>query len=184
MSHRLRLPRRATIAALLAAMAALMAATAVASEPAAAAGKDGFADSSEWVSCADEGQLCSFTGTKQVRYGDYDISGETWMFGRWTVKTVTGPIACTNATFGDPFPDRRKHCEVDESPWKFCAMEGGSCFVPSVKDVRYGVAGYGNGRTPMYWQTWRAWETFDCTNAEFGLDPNPGVVKSCWIRES
>ena len=46
-----------------------------------------------WTACAVEGGVCSVTGTHQVRYGAN---------GLYATKTVTGPVACTNAVFGDP----------------------------------------------------------------------------------
>ena len=96
MLHRLRLP---TIASAIAALAAFIAAAAFASEPAAA--------STTWTLCANEAQTCTFTGTKQVRYGAN---------GTFVYRTVTGSIACTNAAFGgDPVPYVVKRCELASS---------------------------------------------------------------------
>lgn len=52
--------------------------------------------------CALEGQTCSFTGIKEIRYG---------LNGQWAAKIVTGPVACNDATFGNPLPDVVKRCE-------------------------------------------------------------------------
>lgn len=62
----------------------------------------------EYVFCANEGQTCTFTGTKDIRYGAN---------GRWSaVKTgVTSPIACNNRTFGDPIKGTRKACYIKDS---------------------------------------------------------------------
>jgi len=61
------------------------------------------AHSSElYTICAKEGQTCSFSGTEEVRYG---------LNGQWATKITTGPVACTDHTFGDPFPDVVKQCE-------------------------------------------------------------------------
>ncbi len=56
-----------------------------------------------WTQCAWEGQTCTVSGTQQVRYGAN---------GAYFYKTVTGPIACANATWGDPAPGVRKSCDV------------------------------------------------------------------------
>ncbi len=56
-----------------------------------------------WAHCADENQTCSFSGTKDVRYG-----ADT----RWVTQTnVTGSIQCRNSVFGDPAPGTIKSCE-------------------------------------------------------------------------
>jgi hypothetical protein len=57
-----------------------------------------------YTSCAAEGGTCSFTGTKQVRFGAN---------GQWNTMMVTGSTPCTLAAFGnvDPLPDVVKSCE-------------------------------------------------------------------------
>lgn len=60
--------------------------------------------SATWTKCADENQLCPFTGVADVRYGADST---------WAVKTaVTGPIGCNNQVFGDPLPNVVKRCET------------------------------------------------------------------------
>jgi hypothetical protein len=54
-----------------------------------------------WVTCASENGSCSFTGTRQVRYG---------ASGVYAFRTVTNTIACNNATFGDPIVNVVKTC--------------------------------------------------------------------------
>ena len=54
-----------------------------------------------WTLCAQEGGQCSFAGKREVRYG----AGT-----RVVSKTLTGPVACTNATFGDPAYGVVKSC--------------------------------------------------------------------------
>ncbi len=54
-----------------------------------------------WSFCADEWDYCSFTGTKQVRYGEA---------GHYFFGTFTNGTACTNAVFGDPLVGTFKHC--------------------------------------------------------------------------
>jgi len=55
-----------------------------------------------FTGCGNEGQTCSFPGTKEVRFGAN---------GQWSSQMATGSIACTVATFGDPVPNVVKRCE-------------------------------------------------------------------------
>jgi hypothetical protein len=104
---------------------------------------------STWTACATEGGWCSFSGSAQVRYGTATA---------YVTKTLTGPVACTNAVFGDPAPGYGKSCSVSaatttspaKSPttspikvptrasWTTCAREGGTCTVSGARDVRNG----------------------------------------------
>ena len=59
-----------------------------------------------WVHCANEGGTCNFSGVKSLRYG---------AAGRSAYKTMSGPVACTNAVFGDPYPGTYKYCDVAET---------------------------------------------------------------------
>jgi hypothetical protein len=120
-----------------------------------------------WTACASEGGTCSFSGTREVRYG----SGTTFV-----TRTVTGSIACSNAVFGDPTPNVVKSCSYANNTaaapetWTSCASEGGTCSFSGTRDVRYGA---GNSFVTR---------TFAgaalCSNTVFG-DPAYGVVKSC-----
>jgi hypothetical protein len=62
------------------------------------------ATTSQWAFCANEDGTCTFTGTRRVRYG---ISGQ------YSILTKTSPVACNNATFGDPAPGLDKTCEYE-----------------------------------------------------------------------
>lgn len=63
-----------------------------------------------FTQCALEGDRCSFTGSRLVRYG------EPWN-DRWVQRVVTGGIDCTNAAFGsDPSPGTGKRCEMRNVP--------------------------------------------------------------------
>jgi hypothetical protein len=60
--------------------------------------------SSNWVKCANDGGICTFSGTHTVRYGTVTI---------WISKVATGSIACNSTTFGgDPAPAHAKECDV------------------------------------------------------------------------
>ena len=51
--------------------------------------------------CSKEGGVCFFTGEQNVAYGSGD---------KFVIKRVSGPVACSNATFGDPAYGEVKHC--------------------------------------------------------------------------
>ena len=65
----------------------------------------------EWTWCADEGTQCSFTGSKQVRYGEKGQYKE----GEYTVQTHTDGVSCTNKVFGDPLEGTKKTCEIRDT---------------------------------------------------------------------
>jgi hypothetical protein len=65
--------------------------------------------SGSWTQCASEGGSCAFSGTKLVRYGE--PFNDRWAAAR----TLTGPVPCTNAYWGDPSPGVGKRCEVVDS---------------------------------------------------------------------
>jgi serine protease len=54
-----------------------------------------------WTSCASEGGTCSFSGTRDVRYGTATS---------YVTKTFTGSVLCSNAVFGDPARGYVKSC--------------------------------------------------------------------------
>ena len=124
-----------------------------------------------WTRCAAEYGVCSFSGTRQVRYG---------LNGRYATRTATGSIACNNTVFGDPYPGANKICEYATTTttpapaptvtWQRCAAEYGTCTVPSTTQVRYGL----NGRYAMRTVT----GSIACNNTVFG-DPYPGANKIC-----
>jgi hypothetical protein len=121
-----------------------------------------------YAKCANEGQQCSFSGTKLVAYGDRGVYG---------YRVATGGIACANGVFGDPLPGIVKYCYVktpSEVPGAtFCSLEGQRCNFGGTKTVVYGVAGKFRTRT--------ATGGIDCNNGLFG-DPYPNVPKYCYIK--
>lgn len=134
-----------------------------------------------WTQCAKEGQTCSFSGSKQVRYGTAT---------RYFTKTVTGPVSCTNAVFGDPWVGVSKACWIPAATTASapapttttatstpvaCAIEGGTCSFSGTRSVRYGT------QTTYFTKTLAG--PVSCTNAVFG-DPLPGTRKACWTLEA
>jgi chitodextrinase len=57
-----------------------------------------------WVFCAGENNTCSFSGTKEVRYGAN---------GSYNYGTYTNSVFCGNSTFGDPIVGVGKSCDVN-----------------------------------------------------------------------
>ena len=148
----------------------------------------------DWIFCANEGGICSFSGPMEVRYGES---------GSYFYLILTDGTPCTNAVFGDPIVGVGKHCyyrpttlvptlaptntlvptaTVSNTPvptvapvWTYCADENGTCSFSGTKEVRYGENGsyfylIFTGSTP-------------CTNTVFG-DPIPGVFKHCYYRNT
>lgn len=54
-----------------------------------------------WTPCANESETCSFSGTRDVRYGANNT---------YSTKTFTGSTSCTNTVFGDPIYGVVKIC--------------------------------------------------------------------------
>ena len=124
--------------------------------------------SAAWTACANEGQLCSFTGTQQVRYGTPT---------RYATLTLTDGTACSNAVFGDPAWGIVKSCwmaapSTDTTTWTACADEGGTCAFAGTQTVRYGT-------DSNYVDKVLASGTA-CDNAVFG-DPSYGSAKTCRV---
>jgi len=59
------------------------------------------AAASAWTPCAGEGAICLLSGTNRVRYGTESKN---------VTKVLTGPVTCSNATFGDPAHGSLKTC--------------------------------------------------------------------------
>ncbi len=57
-----------------------------------------------WISCAGENEFCSFSGTRQVRYGAN---------GSYAYGTFTDGVSCSNSIFGDPAWGFSKRCFFD-----------------------------------------------------------------------
>jgi galactose oxidase len=122
-----------------------------------------------WTRCADEGQICRFTGTRNIRYGAN---------GAYAYKTATDSIECTNAVFGDPAYGYYKSCDYADSStpptnageWLPCANENETCYFTGTAQVRYGA----NDQYSFITAT----DFVECNNAVFG-DPVFGVYKHC-----
>jgi hypothetical protein len=59
------------------------------------------AAASGWTPCAGEGAICQLSGTNRVRYGTETQN---------VTKVFTGPVTCSNDTFGDPAHGALKTC--------------------------------------------------------------------------
>jgi hypothetical protein len=115
--------------------------------------------------CSAENQTCNFSGTREVRYGAN---------GSYKYKVTSDGVACSTAVFGDPAPGSVKSCYKGLRGFTYCASEGGSCSFSGTKTVAYGAGG-------KFAFTQRS-NNFTCSIAEFGVDPNSGVLKLCYIQ--
>jgi glucose/arabinose dehydrogenase len=115
-----------------------------------------------WSPCASERAVCTFSGTKRVRFGE----GTNWVEG-----VYTDSVNCNVSTFGgDPAVGTRKSCETQDIQWQACAAEQQTCNFTGRKLVRYGAGDN--------WVVREARNTVECNNATFG-DPLPRTRKSC-----
>ena len=130
-----------------------------------------------WTACATEGGTCSFSGTREVRFGAN---------GAYTSKTVTGSTPCTTAAFGDPITGVVKSCSyantttataapapaptTSTATFTACAKENAACSFSGTREVRYGTSTIYTSKVVT--------GPVACTNAVFG-DPVVGQVKSC-----
>lgn len=126
-----------------------------------------------WTVCAKENGTCSFSGTREVKFG----AGTSY-----SSKVVTGSTACTVAVFGDAAPNIVKTCSyssalaptptasVPPATWIACANEGGVCSYSGNHQVRFGANGV--------YATRVATGPVNCNNTVFG-DPLKDVYKGC-----
>jgi hypothetical protein len=115
-----------------------------------------------WSACAKESEVCSFAGTKRVRYG----LGTTW-----TEAIHTTQVNCSNSAFGgDPLRGQVKSCQTQDIQWQACTTEGQTCNFAGRKLVRYGAGDK--------WVMREIENTVACNNATFS-DPIVGARKSC-----
>ncbi|MEO6073683.1 MAG: hypothetical protein ABIP67_10580 [Burkholderiales bacterium] len=119
-----------------------------------------------WTRCANEGEICKFTGIRAVRYGARGSYAAP--------RDFSNGVDCGNAVFGDPIPGVSKQCEYGpEIPvtWTKCANEGSTCKFSGMRQVRYGARN-------KFAEARNFSGEVECGNATFG-DPIPGVSKQC-----
>ena len=73
--------------------------------------------SADFTYCSDEGSTCSFSGVRQVAYGE----GTKWKF-----TSSNNGAECKNAVFGDPSPGNAKKCYTRTDPTGWTPPSGGS----------------------------------------------------------
>lgn len=84
-----------------------------------------------WTFCANENQTCSVPGTRQVRYGAKD---------KYNFRTVTGNIACNNASFTDPIKNTVKTCAYRS--WNGSAeISNAYGLMPTIAQLDYCIPG-------------------------------------------
>lgn len=120
--------------------------------------------------CANEGESCTFTGSKIVAYG---------ASGAYYYRSATDQIDCNNLVYNDPLFGTVKACFVLSQPVPvgppntvFCAADGQKCSVSAPHQVSYGEQ--------STFKTIVANTSIDCSAALFG-DPNGSATKACFI---
>ncbi len=106
---------------------------------------------SGWTFCANEHELCSFSGTKEVRYG---------INSTYFTRTATGSIMCDNATFGDPAPGLDKHCDYRDVTAP-----------PPTGTLKYRPPGW-NGGDPTLASSFPGYTVINATNSTETLNLN------------
>jgi hypothetical protein len=61
-----------------------------------------------WVFCAEENSICSFTGTRRVLYGSSPTEGNV-------IQTHSSQVDCSNSVFGDPVVGIFKSCWYEDT---------------------------------------------------------------------
>jgi galactose oxidase len=129
-----------------------------------------------WTRCALEDGVCSFSGTREVRYG---------IEGMYAYVLASAATPCTNAVFGDPAYGVGKACSYADNEtgppagageWIRCAVENQICLFEGTRQLRYGTADshvYLTAAAPT-----------PCINAVFG-DPAYATQKACdyWLPQ-
>jgi len=93
-------------------------------------GKDYTSAFNSWIYCADESQTCSFSGTRQVRYGANGI---------YVYKEFTNNAICNVATFGsDPTYGTRKTCAYESQA---TGITNASGLIPAIGQLDYCIPG-------------------------------------------
>jgi hypothetical protein len=126
------------------------------------------ATASQGVRCADENQVCSFSGRGTVFYG---------VGNAWIVQSHTDGVNCSNVVFGDPARDRAKSCFVllDSGLPRGvkCAEENQRCQFAGPATVHYGSG--------ASWVTQGHSGGVNCSNSVFG-DPALNRAKACYVE--
>jgi hypothetical protein len=117
---------------------------------------------------------CNLANAAVVAFGE----GTNWNY----LVMPKGRIDCSVKTFGDPSPGRSKRCyyyypnDPTKIGFKSCSPEGGYCDGNGVGGNL--VVAYGRNYRFTYANVVGG---TDCSNSAFGLDPDPGVSKSCFF---
>lgn len=137
----------------------------------------------DWSFCADQDDICSFSGTKLVRYGAQRA---------YSYRVAHANVSCTDFEFGDPIKSAIKSCEVkdvggddtysmypindDDEQWVYCSPNGFECHFSGTKQVRYIL---GDEYVEI-----SATDSVFCSEASFPADPVVHAKKKehCEVR--
>ncbi len=116
-------------------------------------------------------EYCEATVAAAASGGTYSLKNSfNTNFGAATATCVRGTFVASSAICSAPPPSN--------STWTNVLSENGATVAKTTGLVRYGVEGY------YVYRPVTADMTVICSNAFFGLDPKPGVVKNCALSNT
>ncbi|MET0986891.1 MAG: putative Ig domain-containing protein [Steroidobacteraceae bacterium] len=134
--------------------------------------------SSSWTTCAREGSLCAFSGTRTVRFG----ANNSWVSLR--LAASGGGVQCSKSIFGDPAPGIRKRCQLSSTsgttqqppvisgtPSTSVTVGSTYRFQPTASDPNGDTLAFSIVNRP-------SWATFNTTNGLLTGQPTLGNVGS------
>ncbi|HKQ82516.1 MAG TPA: putative Ig domain-containing protein [Steroidobacteraceae bacterium] len=133
---------------------------------------------SGWTTCAREGRLCAFSGTRTVRFG----ANNSWVSR--SLAASNGGVQCSTSVFGDPAPGTRKRCQLSSTsgttqqppvlsgtPATSVTVGSTYRFQPTASDPNGDMLAFSIVNRP-------GWATFNTTNGLLTGQPTLGNVGS------
>lgn len=133
---------------------------------------------SGWTTCAREGRLCAFSGTRMVRFG----ANNSWVSR--SLAASGGGVQCSTSVFGDPAPGTKKRCQLfstsgttqqppvlSGTPATSVTVGSTYRFQPTASDPNGDMLAFSIVNRP-------GWATFNTTNGLLTGQPTLGNVGS------
>lgn len=131
------------------------------------------------ILCAAEGGTCEMPASAILHFAANGSSASMPV-----TQSTSGPVSCSLSTVGgvDPAPGTPKQCfyepvaenyEQSQPGFVRCALEGGTCNVPTGAAFYYGA-------NDLYFRKDNVSGPVTCSTSMWGDDPLPGVAKSCF----
>lgn len=122
-----------------------------------------------WTRCAGEDQTCTFSGTKNVAYGnEYGMA----------YLPVTDTVNCNNSTFGDPTPGRGKSCYFETEPYipSIVSVTSSEALIPAPSDLSLLISAGVDGADISNARLTNSHIT--CLNCEPSQEEDPYVIQT------